>query len=203
MMDDALRRVKDAVYAPVAARLGATVSPLAITLTGGIVGVAAALAGSQGAYTLGLTLWLANRVLDGLDGAVARAAGRGSALGGYLDQMTDFVVYALIPLGLALSVPGAETLLALAFMLSTFYVNAGGFLYLAAILEQRNAGARQRGDLTTIHMPKGLIEGAETILFYTLFFLFPQALGVLFVVFGVLVIITTLGRLAWAVRHLG
>lgn len=44
-------------------------------------------------------------------------------------------------------------------MLGAFYINAGAFLYLSAILERCDMGAKQRGELTTIHMPSGLIEG--------------------------------------------
>lgn len=202
MMDDALRRVKDVVYQPVAQQVGKSIDPITITLAGGGVGVLAALAGWQGHYTLGLVLWLLNRALDGLDGAVARATGKQSDLGGYIDTLVDFAMYTIIPLGLALSVRDADVLVALAFMLGTFYINAGAFLYLSAILERRSMGAKQRGELTTIHMPHGLIEGGEAIIFYSLFFLLPQALGLLFVILGILVVATTLQHVLWAARHL-
>ena len=45
------------------------------------------------------SLLLLNRLLDGLDGAVARAAG-GTDLGGFLDITMDFLVYSAIPLRL-------------------------------------------------------------------------------------------------------
>lgn len=202
MMDNALRRVKDEVYRPVARQVGKSVSPITITLIAGCVGVFAALAGWQGMYTTGLALWLANRALDGLDGAVARATGTQSDLGGYLDQMIDFAIYTLIPIGLVMHAPSIELLAALALLLGTFYVNAGAFLYLSAILERRNAGATQRNELTSIHMPKGVIEGAEAMLFYSLFFLFPQALGLLFLILSSLVIVTTLQHVIWASRNL-
>lgn len=51
-------------------------------------------------------------------------------------------------------------------------------------------------------MPNGLIEGAETILFYCLFLLFPTALTFLFWTMSVLVFVTMLQRFVWARRHL-
>jgi phosphatidylglycerophosphate synthase len=202
MMDNTLRRVKDTVFAPVARRVGKTLDPMTITLMAGGVGVLAAVAGWQGMYGVGLVLWWVNRALDGLDGAVARATGRQSDLGGYVDTLVDFAMYTVIPIGLALHAPNVELLLALAFLLGTFYVNAAAFLYLSAILERRNLGAKQRGELTTIHMPKGLVEGVEAIIIYSLFFLLPQFLGVLFVILGSMVIFTTLQHVVWASRNL-
>jgi phosphatidylglycerophosphate synthase len=202
MMDNSLRQVKDGMFSPVVRQIGVNISPLVITLAAGGVGLLAAYTGWQGIYLVGLGLWLANRALDGLDGAVARATGRQSDLGGYADQLVDFVVYAVIPLGLVMRQPSLELLTALAFMLGTFYVNSVSFLYLAAILERRGQGARPRGELTSVTMPRGLIEGAETIVAYSLFFLFPHALALLFLVFGSLVIFTTLQRIVWAYHNL-
>ncbi|MBK9123502.1 MAG: CDP-alcohol phosphatidyltransferase family protein [Chloroflexi bacterium] len=202
MIDSTLRRAKDTVYRPFAREAGRYLSPLTITAAGGIVGLGAAVAGWQGSMVLGLLLWWANRALDGLDGSVARATGRQSVFGGYVDQLVDFAMYAVIPIGLTLRAPSLELFLALAFLLGTFYINAGAFLYLSSILEQRNSGARQRGDLTTVHMPRGIIEGFEAIVFYSLFFLFPGQLQTLFVVLGALVLVTAARHLVWASRNL-
>ncbi len=40
-----------------------------------------------------LFLWLMNRFLDGLDGMYARETAQTSDFGGYLDIITDFMVY--------------------------------------------------------------------------------------------------------------
>ncbi len=202
MMDDALRRVKDVVYAPVAREVGKTFNPITITLIAGGVGVLAALCGWQGYYIQGLFLWWLNRALDGLDGAVARATGTQSDLGGYIDTLIDFAMYTIIPIGLALRNPDMDVFVALAFLLGTFYVNAAAFLYLSAILERRNLGAKQSGELTSISMPRGLVEGGEAIIMYSLFFLFPQFIGLLFLILGSMVIFTTFQHIVWASRHL-
>ena len=53
------------------------------------------------AAVLALGLWLVNRLLDGLDGTLARRSGRQSERGAYADILADVIVYAAIPLGIA------------------------------------------------------------------------------------------------------
>lgn len=198
MMDNVLRQIKDEVYFPLAREVGKNVHPITITLVGGGIGLLAALAGWQGYYLLGLGLWLVNRLLDGLDGAMARATGQQSDLGGYVDTLVDFAMYTIIPIGLAVRYPTPDMVLALAFLLGTFYVNAAAFLYLSAVLEKRQT----RRGLTSVSMPRGLVEGTEAIIFFCLFFLFPQALCFLFLVLGTCVIFTTFQHITWATRNL-
>ena len=62
--------------------------------------------------------------------------------------------------------------------------------------------ARERGELTSVTMPSGLIEGVETIVLFTLFLLFPAALVPLFSLMAVLVMVTVGQRMFWAKRHL-
>lgn len=201
MVDKVLRTPKRWVLEPVAERLSG-VSPAALTGVGLLAGLAAAGLAASGRPLAALVLWLLNRLLDGLDGELARAFDRQSDWGGYLDILADFTVYALIPLGLAFADGSPITYLALAIMLSVFYVNAGSWLFLSSLLEKRKQGAVQRGDMTSVTMPGGLIEGAETVVFFSLFCLFPGSLPSLYTLFSVLVIITIFQRLVWARRHL-
>lgn len=201
VVDRYLRPSKDVVLDSLSRRLP-NVPPTAITLTAFAVGLAACVVSWHGHYGWGLGLWLLNRTLDGLDGSIARQHTKQSDLGGYLDILLDFVIYALLPLALVLSAPSQTRLVALACLLASFYINAGSWMYLAAILEKRHALQQQARELTSITMPRGLIEGAETILFYCLFLLFPQQLEHLFIFMAVLVTITALQRVVWAVRQL-
>ncbi len=201
MLDHTLRSYKDDLLRPVACRLG-RVSPNAITVLAMVVGLAAAGAAVQQWYWLALTLWLANRVLDGLDGMVARAHARQSDFGGYLDIVLDFVVYAAVPIGLYFGNPGGVAAAALILLLSSFYVNAASWIYLSAILEKRTAGAAANGELTTVTMPRGLVGGAETIIFYTAFLLWPGLLPWLFTAMAAMVAVGVLLRLVWARRNL-
>ena len=202
MLDLILRPVKERLLAPAAKAVGSRVSPLAVTLTAFVAGAAAALAAARGAYHLALVLWILNRALDGFDGTLARARGRQSDAGGLLDIVLDFVVYAAIPIALVVAQPSRTTALAGLMLLGSFYVNSATWMYLAAVLERRDAGARSRGELTTIAMPFGLVEGTETILFYSLFLLLPNLLVQLFAIMTVLVMLTVVQRIAWAMREL-
>ena len=72
-------------------------------------------------------------------------------------------------------------------------------MYLAAILEKRQRNA----ELTSVTIPAGLIGGAETVIFYIIFILWPAAQPVLFPLMGGLVLIMVSQRLIWATKHLG
>ncbi|GIW02050.1 MAG: hypothetical protein KatS3mg058_3453 [Roseiflexus sp.] len=201
VVDKVLRESKDALFAALVRGPVCHIHPTVVTVLAAVAGLGAAVAAWQSAYWLAVGLWLVNRILDGLDGAIARSAGKQSDLGAYLDIVLDFVVYAAIPLGLALAHGEPAALVALALLLASFYINGAGWMYLAAVLEKRNAGAVARGEPTSVTMPPGLIEGTETIAFYTLFLLFPDALVILFGVMAVLTLITAGQRVVWAVRN--
>jgi phosphatidylglycerophosphate synthase len=202
MIDKVLREPKEYVLSPLVRGPLRLIHPIAVTLLAAAVGLAAALAAWQGAYGAALALWLLNRTLDGLDGTLARIAGRQSDLGAYLDIVLDHVVAAALAIGLALAAGTADAYLALAALLASFYVNGATWMYLAALLEKRRAGAAARGELTSVTMPAGLIEGSETIVFYALFLLLPGALVPLFWLMTALVLVTAGHRAVWAAREL-
>jgi phosphatidylglycerophosphate synthase len=201
MLDNLLRHLKDRLLDPLA-RLLPGVAPVAITLLALGVGLLGLALLTQQYYSWVLACWLLNRFLDGLDGAVARIHHRQSDWGGYVDILSDYVIYAGLPLALVVGTPSPGGYLSLAFLLACFYVNTASWMYLAAILEKRQHGAKVRGELTTITMPTGLIGGTETIIFYSLFLLWPSYLAPLYTLMGGLVLVTTGQRLAWASRHL-
>src|SRR5579859_7131763 len=133
-----LRPVLDAAGRRIA-RAG--IPPAALTGTGWAAGAGACAATALHAWPAALGLWLANRLLDGLDGPVARAAGRASEAGGFLDIVADFSVYAGIILGLAIAVPAAR--LACVALLCSYYVSGTAFLALSSLAERRR---QQLGD---------------------------------------------------------
>jgi phosphatidylglycerophosphate synthase len=199
MFDEQMRRAKDSAITPLA-RLFERQPPWLFSLLGLAMGIATAVALWRQAYLLGIIFWFFNRLFDGLDGVIARRQGSQSDFGGYLDILLDFVTYAIIPIGLVLGRTSMAVYLALIFLLSSFYVNAASWMYLAAVLEKR---ANQRADrLTSVTMPAGIIGGVETIIFYTAFILFPGYLVWLFGAMTALVGVTILQRLIWAARHL-
>lgn len=202
MFDEYLRAWKERILAPVARALGARLAPNQLTLLAAAIGLACCAAAWHGRHGVALVLWWLNRLLDGLDGTQARVHGRQSAFGAYLDIVLDFVVYAAVPLALAVPAGDPATLTAALVMLAAFYVNAASWMYLAALLEQRQQGAAARGELTTVTMPPGVVAGTETVVAYSLFLLAPAYLTPLFLVFTLLIAVGVVVRLRWARGHL-
>ncbi len=202
MLDKILRVPKEQILTPLARGPLRTLSPTTVTLLAAGVGVAAGMAAWQQAYVPALALWGVNRVLDGLDGTLARLQEAQSDLGSYLDIVLDHLSYVAIPLGLALANGTNAAFLALALLFASFYINGASWMYLAALLEKRRQGATAQNELTSVTMPGGLIEGTETVVCYVLFLLLPGALVPLFGLMATLVVITAGQRIAWAVRHL-
>lgn len=199
MFDAPLRQFKDRVGAPLARRLS-RVSPTAISLIGLIVALLAAWSAYRQIYFAACAFWIFNRVLDGLDGLLARLHNKQSDFGGYVDILIDFVAYAALPIGLVAGSPSSERYLALAFMLASFYINTASWMYLAAILEKRAAHTADTD--TTIIMPAGLIGGFETIIAISIFTLFPVYIALLYSIFGILVFFTIFQRVIWAKKNI-
>jgi len=202
VFDHLLRALKDRLFAPIARWIGPWLAPSAISSAALVAGIAAAVAVAQRLHGLALLLWLVNRILDGLDGTQARVHGTQSDFGGYVDILADFVVYAAIPLGILYADASRGQALAAAALLASFFVNAASWMYLAAILERRHAGATSRNELTTITMPPGLVAGAETVVLYALMLALPALRVPLFWLMALLVSATVVQRLIWARRHL-
>ena len=202
MFDDLLRALKDRLLAPAARAVGRRLSPTAVTLLAFAAGLGAALCAARARDGAALALWLLNRLLDGFDGTLARATGRQTDAGGYLDLVLDFAVYAAVPVGLVLGRPSTALALAGLALVASYYVNAASWMYLSAILERRGAGAAARGERTTVTIPPGLIGGTETVVFYAVCFLLPGRLVALFAGFAALVLATAGQRVWWGVRAL-
>jgi phosphatidylglycerophosphate synthase len=189
VIDRALRRRTEVVLAPLVRAVPRRVHPTAVTVLAVVPGAGAAVAAGAGLPALAVALWLANRVLDGLDGAVARRSGRQTDLGGYADILLDVVVYAAVPLGIAAGLDSRAGWVAAAVLLATFYVNAISWSYLSALLERRGAGASARADTTSVTMPPGLVEGAETVVLFTVALAVPSwSVAVMWVMAGAVLV---------------
>jgi phosphatidylglycerophosphate synthase len=200
MRDAILRQQKDRWLQPVATRGFVSIHPNVVSLAALGVGLLAGVAIANQLYWVGLILWLVNRVLDGLDGVVARIHHKQSDFGGYLDLFLDFLVYLAVPISVVISVPTTLNLWALVALFSSYYLNTMSWMGLSALLEKRRLQSSQR--LTSLEMPTGLIEGAETIVFYALFCLLPSYTAWLFGLMALLVLVTIGQRLIWVYRQL-
>ncbi len=200
MFDALLRPVID----PPLNRLGRWLAAIGIsanmlTFTGLAAGLGAAVAIAFGELGLGLCLIIANRVLDGLDGAVARAS-QPTALGGYFDIVADFAFYVSIPL--AFGVLETDNTLPALVLVASFVLTGISFLAFAVI-------AAERGEETTAHGQKsffystGLAEGAETIAVFAAMCLLPAWFGVIAYIYAGLCALTVVQRSALAVMRFG
>jgi phosphatidylglycerophosphate synthase len=197
VLDTRLRRLIDPPLDRLGARLvGHGVSANATTLVGFAIGLGAIAAIAWGATLLGLALFLANRLLDGLDGALARRLGP-TDLGGFLDIVLDFIVYSGIAFGFALADPAANGLAA-AFLIFSFMGTGSSFLAFAIMAAKRGLSTEIRGRKSLYYLG-GLTEGTETILVFVLACLWPAGFALLAWVFGGLCWLTTATRItvAW------
>lgn len=198
MLDAHTRRLVAPAVESWARRLdGAGVSPTAVTGAGFVVGIAACVAAAFAVWPLALGLWLANRTLDGLDGPLARLRGT-SDRGGFLDIAADFTVYGGFVLAVAIAEPDAR--LACTALLVAYYVSGTAFLAWSSLAERR---ALRTGDPRSLQFVGGLAEGTETIIAYVLFCLLPGSAATIAWGFAVIVAITALQRVVFAVRSLG
>lgn len=200
MKDAVLREQKDRVLEPLARSFFRSVSPNLISIAALIPGLLSAVAIVQGELVWGISFWLINRVLDGLDGVVARIHDKQSDFGGYLDLLLDYVVYLAIPIAFVIVAPTPAHTWTIIALLAAYQINSLSWTLLSSLLEKRQAAAA--GRLTSIEMPAGLIEGSETVVFYTLFFLLPAYIPWLFGVMAGLVVVTAVQRVWWAWRNL-
>ncbi|MBC2835169.1 CDP-alcohol phosphatidyltransferase family protein [Paragemmobacter straminiformis] len=199
MLDGVMRRVIDpGLNAAGRALSKRGVGADAVTLAGLALGLAGAgVIWAAGPWWAALTLVLASRLLDGLDGAVARARGK-TDFGGYLDIVCDFAFYAAIPLAFGLRDPDQNGAAA-AFLLASFYINGATFLGYAVLAEKRGMQTDGRGE-KSLYFTAGLLEGTETIVFFALLCLFADGFVPLAAIFGTLCLVTALARVGMAAR---
>jgi phosphatidylglycerophosphate synthase len=201
MLDGWVRIKIDPLLDRAARRVAAAgISANAVTLAACVVGLAAGAAIAAQWYWVGLVLMLASRIGDGLDGAVAKIAGK-TDLGGYLDIVLDFLFYGAIPMGFVLADPSANAT-AGAVLLFSFYVNGASFLAYAAIAEKRKLATEVRGP-KSLFFTTGLAEASETIVVFCAFCLAPQWFAGIAYGFATLTFYTALSRIVLAVRTFG
>ncbi len=200
MQDAFLRRQKDRLLAPMAGAAFAGIHPNLVSVIALFVGLGSVAAILAQLYWVGLVLWALNRILDGLDGLIARLHHKQSDFGGYLDLFLDFIIYLTVPLAFAAALPTTANLWACIALLASYVLNTISWTTLATLLEKRHRQTVTR--LTSMEMPTGLVEGAETIAFYTLFYLLPGQLALLFSMMALLVFFTAAQRIWWAYQVL-
>ncbi len=183
MLDPTARRVLDRPLSGLARLLDRPwVSPNQLTLLGLAAGLASAATAAGQLWWWALGLWLLSRLLDGLDGPLARrrrpaAHGHpetspGSEAGGFLDITADFAVYGATVVGVAIGATRQYDVGWLPFLLVLlgYYINGTAFLAFSSIAERTG---RQRQDGRSLSFLGGLAEGTETIAVHSLWLVVP------------------------------
>ena len=174
MFDIALRQRKDRLADPLVRQLPEWITPAKITLAALNAGLISCLLASFPMYRQwALGFWALNRLLDCLDGSLARSRGAATELGGFLDLLGDFIVYSLLPIFIGI---GQERLtatsigwVAIAALEASFHINNFILFYVAAV-----ASKRKDGDLTSVTMTPALVEGFEAGLCFTIMLIWPN-----------------------------
>ena len=195
MFDRHLIAVQRQLLAPVAKLLAQRgTNADALSIAGFLVGIAAVPMLAASAFLPALVCIIFNRIVDGLDGAVARVNGP-TDRGAFVDIALDFFFYGAIPVGFALANPEANALAAV-FLLCSFIGTGSSFLAFAAV-------SHKRGELVAPYPGKGiqfvggLTEGTETITLFVAMCVFPALFPLLAYIFAALALLTTVVRWWW------
>lgn len=162
----------------------------AVTLAGLVPALAASFAIAHHHYLAGLAIILLNRLLDGLDGAVARASGL-TDFGGYLDTLADYVFYVAVPVGFGLA--ATENTVAAMLLIASFTLTCASFLVFAAIAAKRGEESTEHGSKSFFYST-GLAEGAETIAAFVAMCLWPAQFSAIAIGFAALCLLTVVQR---------
>ena len=200
MFDASLRRTLDVPLRRVAMALDRPwITPDRLTVAGLVLGLCSAAAAALQLWGLALLLWLVSRVLDGLDGSLARlrrarAADRPGAAdgaapseaGGFLDIVADFTVYGftVFGVGLGATVGFDAPWWPFVLVLVAYYVNGAAFLAFSSIAERTG---RQIDDGRSLSFLGRIAEGAETIVVHSLWLIVPFLAWQIAVVWAVFV----------------
>ncbi|GAB3130845.1 CDP-alcohol phosphatidyltransferase family protein [Marisediminicola antarctica] len=210
MLDSHVRRLIDKPLTSVASAIDRPwISPDRLTIAGLVLGLASALAAALTLWWLALLLWLASRILDGLDGSLARlrrsredaGAGGSSEAGGFLDIVSDFVVYGATVFGVAVgaSVAFDAPWWPFALVLLTYYVNGSAFLAFSSTAERTG---RRIDDGRSLSFLGRIAEGTETIIVHSLWLVVPFLAWQIAVVWGVFVAVSAVQRIVVGYRSL-
>ncbi|MCH1542809.1 MAG: CDP-alcohol phosphatidyltransferase family protein [Alphaproteobacteria bacterium] len=191
MLDATMRRLIDPPLNAAAGMIGTKISANSITIGGFLLGGGSAYAVVQGQFTTALILLLLNRMADGLDGAVARQT-KATDLGAYLDIVSDFVLWAILPL--AFLFHDMNNAFAVAVLLLSFAMSMTVFLAYAIQAERRGTVSDAQGKKGFYYLA-GLAEGTETILFFIAAMAYPHSFAPLALLFAAFVFLSVIGRL--------
>lgn len=178
--------------------VGTHIKPNDITIAGFVIGIIAVPLIALQYYKLAFVFVLVNRLMDGLDGALARQSSVTHA-GGYLDIVLDFIFYSAVVFGFALAQP--DNAVYSAFLIFSFIGTGTSFLAFAIFAQKLGLQSNHQGEKSFYYLT-GLAEGFETIVALGLMCLLPDYFWVIALLFGIVCWISTLVRIFMAVELL-
>lgn len=164
------------------------IKPDQVTITGFLVGMTAIPLLVFEQYLFALVAILTNRIMDGLDGALARLNTPSDA-GGFLDITLDFIFYSGIVMGFALASPESNAVAACILIFS--FMGTGASFLAYAIMAEKHKLSDPHFNHKSLYYLGGLAEGTETILLFVLFCLLPDQFPPLALGFAIVCILTT------------
>lgn len=170
-----------------------------VTITGFLSGMVAIPLLAQEYYFLALLAIVTNRILDGLDGALARMTSPSDA-GGFLDITLDFIFYAGVVLGFALAIPEKNALAACTLIFS--FMGTGASFLAYAVMAERHQLKPPHHQHKSLYYLGGLAEGTETIILFVLCCLLPDHFVQLAYGFSAICVWTAVLRIWWGYRSI-
>jgi phosphatidylglycerophosphate synthase len=167
--------------------IDAGVSANQVTFMGFVVGLVGIFAIGFGAYGIGLALILFNRLLDGLDGAVARATVV-TEFGRYFDNASNLIILSGFAFFFAMSQPDQAM--------------GAAFLLFSIIALHASKSPVDTGEAKPFYHLSSLAGGTEMIIFIVIVSLYPAAFAATAGVFGTICFITAIGRMLDSARNL-
>ena len=192
MIDARILPLQQKILLPIArllVRLGVHADQ--ITIAGFLVGLIALPLIATENYEWALVFILGNRLLDGLDGPVARLT-QATDRGAFLDIALDFAFYAVIPLAFAFADSSANALAAA--VLLTAFIGTGSSFLAFSLMAQKRKLQSQIFPNKGLYYLGGMTEGAETIAIFVAFCLWPDLFDILAYSFAFACLLTTLSR---------
>ncbi|MBH0044031.1 CDP-alcohol phosphatidyltransferase family protein [Pseudoalteromonas sp. SWXJZ10B] len=194
MLDKYITPVIKPLLTPVVALMHKRgITPDQLTVVGFLVGLLAVPLLAFEMWYGALVAIALNRILDGLDGALARYANLSSSAGGFLDITLDFLFYAAIPLGFILANP-EQNAIAGAILLATFIGTGSSFLAFAIAAEKFKL-EKPQFKYKSFYYLNGLTEGTETIALFIAFCIWPQHFAIMASIFAIACGITIFTRI--------
>jgi phosphatidylglycerophosphate synthase len=195
MIDAPFRAILPSVVGPVLhlySRLGLT--PNQVTAGGALLALVAAGFTMLDMTWTAIAFWWLGRLLDGTDGIYARATGKVSDFGAYIDILLDMASYGVMPVAFSIAQPENAFLWQLVLLLYVLCITSA--LALGSLHEKRKLAEQ---DNRSLRLAAGLAEGGETGIAYTLFLAFPGSARPLIYLWIVVLIVTVVARtmLAW------